>query len=649
MLNWRNCCLVLCVLVLGRPARPAEPTIPPASQVQEDQLITTLQSDASHQAKAEACRHLQVYGTKKSIPALEALLADEKLSHMARVALEPMPDPAVDEALRRALDRLQGRPLVGVIGSIGVRKDAQAVDALAKRLLDKDIMVAQAAARALGSIGTQQAAAAIEANLDKMPKEQLLHAYEGLLRCAEALSVADQRDAAVRIYDSLRSLPEPHQVVGGAVRGAILARGRGALQTLREALTDKNYIVFSAAVQASQEMRGRRVTSVLCSVLPDLDADRKIVLTETLAMRHDAGALPTLMEQAKAGPVPVRQAAIKGLVAVGSPDAVPGLVALLDDPDESIAQTAQASLAALACPEVDAAVMAMLKDASTARQLTALELIGRRRMVGAMDSLFEAARSSNPQVRATAVRRIGELGGPSDLPRMLGLLDGMTGTDDQRAAEQTLRSLCTPNGQRDSAAVAMLCERIGQAQGPAKHILLRVAGAMGGSEALQAVRAAMKSNDAQVRSEATRALLGWPNAEAAPDMLTLAKDAPNPTERIAALRAYIGAARDPGLGADEKVAMCGRAREMVSRAAEKRLLLGVLGGVASPKALAMVSEYLDDPETKNEAALAAVGIGEKLAEQKAEGLAPVMRKVLHTTDNDDVKKRAQAVLQKVGG
>ncbi len=61
---------------------------------------------------------------------LAALLGDEKLAHMARYGLEPIPDPAVDDALRDALGKLKGRPLVGVIGSIGVRRDTKAVEPL---------------------------------------------------------------------------------------------------------------------------------------------------------------------------------------------------------------------------------------------------------------------------------------------------------------------------------------------------------------------------------------------------------------------------------------------------------------------------------------------------------------------------------------
>jgi len=655
MLNIDRYCMVCCAWVVGvvlpatawaaGHAEPAtKPTIPPASQVDEAKLIALLGSDASLEAKFEACRHLQVYGTARCVPTLAKLLGDEKLAHMARTALEAIDDPSVDAALRQALDGLSGRLAAGVIGSLGVRKDATATKALARRLADPDPVVAGAAARALGSIGTAEAAA-LEAARTRAGDAVLPHVYEGLFRCAESLAEVGDRETAVGIYDRLRTA-RLHQVRGGAVRGAILARGRAAIGVLREALADDDYIVFTAAVQASQEMRGRRVTDVLCSTLPKLDADRRIVLIESIAMRQDATALPALTAQAQNGPTAVRIKAIAGLATVGDAQAVPVLVKLLDEADKAVAAAAQESLAALPLPEADQAVMAMLRDRSAAKQLKALELIGRRRMAGAMEGLYAAARSQDAAVRTAALRRIGELGGPAQLGDMLALLPGLTETTDQRAAEQALRNLCTPNGQRNEAAIGMLCDRVGPARGTAKHVLLRVVGALGGSKALETVRAAMKDRSPQVRQEATRVLLAWPNAEAASDMLALAETAKTTAERIAAVRAYIGAIRDPKLSVQDKLAMCDRARGLIQRTAEKRLLLGVLGGIGSPRALAMAAEYLDDAQTRNEAALAAVAIGEKLANRKNAQVAAVMQKVIDATDNNDVKKRARAVLQK---
>ena len=129
------------------------------------EALAVLQSSAPAGEKALACKRLAVYGKADAVPALAALLSDEKMASWSRIALEAIPGPAADEALREALSKLQGKLLVGVINSIGVRRDAKAVGALAKKLNDPDAQVATAAAIALGRIGDDTAAKALEKSL----------------------------------------------------------------------------------------------------------------------------------------------------------------------------------------------------------------------------------------------------------------------------------------------------------------------------------------------------------------------------------------------------------------------------------------------------------------------------------------------------
>jgi HEAT repeat protein len=192
----------------------------PAANSRETKLIAVLKSDAPLKNKADACRELARIGTKDSVAPLTALLGDEKIAHMARYALEPIPDPAVDSALRDALGRLKGHPLIGVIGSIGVRRDAKAVERLTALLKDQDADVAQAAARALGSVGTADAVKALEAVLAEAPADERLAIADGLFRCAETLLARDRRGEAIAIYERLDHAKMPKSVRDAAVRKA---------------------------------------------------------------------------------------------------------------------------------------------------------------------------------------------------------------------------------------------------------------------------------------------------------------------------------------------------------------------------------------------------------------------------------------------
>lgn len=103
-------------------------------------------------AKAKACQQLAVVGNDNAVPALAELLADEKLSHYARFALEPMPGQAADDALRAALEKVKGNLLIGVINSLAKRRDRRSVEALAKFVHDPDMEVARAAQEGMAKL-----------------------------------------------------------------------------------------------------------------------------------------------------------------------------------------------------------------------------------------------------------------------------------------------------------------------------------------------------------------------------------------------------------------------------------------------------------------------------------------------------------------
>jgi HEAT repeat protein len=140
----------------GKPEEMRDPRYGSAAEVMAlpvPKLVALLRdTSATVYAKAKACQRLSVTGDRTAVAALAALLGDPALSHYARVALEPLPDPAADEALRKALTSVQGRLLVGVIASVAHRRDAKAIPLLAKLQRSPDPEVARAANAALARV-----------------------------------------------------------------------------------------------------------------------------------------------------------------------------------------------------------------------------------------------------------------------------------------------------------------------------------------------------------------------------------------------------------------------------------------------------------------------------------------------------------------
>jgi hypothetical protein len=79
----------------------------PAEGYKESDLIRVPQCDAAKGEKAITCKRLAVYGSEKCVPVVAPLLADEELASWARIALEAIPCPAADTALRDAASELK--------------------------------------------------------------------------------------------------------------------------------------------------------------------------------------------------------------------------------------------------------------------------------------------------------------------------------------------------------------------------------------------------------------------------------------------------------------------------------------------------------------------------------------------------------------
>jgi HEAT repeat protein len=578
------------------------------------------------------------------------LLGDEQLSHNARYALQMNPDPAVDEALRNALGKVKGRPLVGVIHTVGYRRDAKAVDALAGLLGDSNTMAAGAAARALGSIGNAEAAKALEQALPGAATECKLDLYEGLLRGAESLAADGKRPLAMGIYDRLYKSDAPHQVRGGALRAAILVRQAPNRQKLlQEQLSNENYILFSAAVEASHQMRGPKATTILTDAMKSLSADRRILVIQALGVRGEKGAAPALLEAAKGGEPRVRVAAIQAVTELGDASAVPMMAQLLDDSDREVAKAAQESLATFPGREADEVVGQMFASGNADKQRLALDLMGRRRMVSGLPALVKAAGDADPKLRAAAIKLIGDLGGSDQLPVMLDLLGKARESAELNAVEQALTTICLKAADSKSQA-DKLVGQLDKAEPAHKASLVRVLGAVGGPNALQAVCACAKSDNADVRSAATRALGTWKTIDAAPSLLTMAKETSNPAEKTLFLRGYLGLAARGDVPLEDRVAMCRQAAGVIVRDEEKRLLLGTLSNIVSPESVELIAPYVDDASIRQEAVLAAVTVAEKLLRGRgpapfAGKLIPTLEKVVTAAADGTVANRAETVLR----
>jgi len=189
----------------------------------EKRLLDAMAGSISRSALDHVCRRLRIIGTAQSVPALAALLPQENTSHIARYALERIPDDAAAAALRDALPKVSDKLKPGMIGSLGTRRDVKSIKALAGYLGDSDMLIAEAAAQSLGLIGTPAAAKELAAFAKKAPARMKMPVADAQLACAERLLADGNKTAALGVYRTLNTGDQPTQVRTAAMKGMVAA------------------------------------------------------------------------------------------------------------------------------------------------------------------------------------------------------------------------------------------------------------------------------------------------------------------------------------------------------------------------------------------------------------------------------------------
>ena len=619
--------IVLCVSLMvisaassARLARAADDRA--AADRQERPLIEVLKSDAPPQDKAITCKRLAIYGSKEAVPELAKLLPNPELSSWARIALEVIPDPAADAALREALDQVHGRLLIGVINSIAVRRDAKAVDGLARRLQDGDAEVAAAAAVALGHIGNDAASTALQQALAGAPDAVRSAIATGCILCAEQRLEAGKTAAAVALYDLVRTADVPKQRLLEAVRGAIVARQSAGAALLVEQLESTDKDRFQLGLMTARELAGAAVTEALVAELAKTTPDRQALLLPALADRCDAAVLPAVLQAARSGPAQVRAVALGVVARVGNVSSVPVLLEIAVESDAELASMASKALENLPGEDVDADLARRLPQASGTKRRILIELAGRRRIAAAVPALRRAADDSDGQVRAAALAALGSTVGPEDLSLLIGRVVAAKDPAELPAAAKALRTACIRMADREACA-RQLVAAVRPAPLASRRAVLEILGAMGGPQALAAVGAAAKDSEPELQDEASRLLGKWMTADAAPVLLDLAQTASAPKYKVRALRGYIRIVRQFNMSAQQRAEMCRNALQAAARAEEKKLVLQVLQRHPNIDMLAVAVAATKDPALKDDATAVAQAIAQKIG-----GKSAAVRKLL---------------------
>jgi len=610
---------------------------------EEQDLIATLQSAASLPEKCAACQKLRILGTAKSVPALAALLSQERTSHAARYALEAMPGPEPGAALREALSQTSGPIKMGLVDSLGWRREPESVPLLTPLLSGTDATMAAAAASALGKIGGPDAIAALSAARDRVPPGVQSAVLEGLLQCAERLLAGGNGPGAAALYRDLYDTRFPPQIRVAAWRGLALSDAGQRVDLITKALGSTDRPLHLGALKLLRELGDADVTQACLRQWGSLPADSQLAVLDA-HLKLGAEALPTVRAAGESPHLAVRVAAWQALADLNDPSTIPALAKAAARGEPAERDVARDALSRVRGSGMREALLACLNQAEPPEKAEVLRAFGQRSETDAASVLLQNAGAEVEPVRLAALESLRKLAVPDTLTP---LLDLAAKSKSEAAREPVLKALyAVCQASRDKARTTRLVlEAMDRFPAVERRQVLPLLAELGTSDALSAAQTATRDRDPEVAREAVRVLAQWPNAAPAPQLLELARASADPRLRTLALRGSIevaGQESDPL----KRLAILQQAMTTAQWADEKKQALGQLGQIPTPEALEIVVKHLADPDLANEAGLAAVSIAEKLARANPKLADEVAIKVLARCKAADIVKRAWGLRSK---
>jgi len=393
--------------------------------------------------------------------------------------------------------------------------------------------------------------------------------------------------------------------------------------------------------QIRDEIPGEAATKRFAELLPSLPPDAQAALLEALGERGDQSARPAVLAMLASDAEPVRAAALGALGVLGTTEDVARLAEKAAG-DSSLEQTAAiASLMRLRGDQIDAAIVAEATTAEPTGHSRLLNVLGRRNAKQALPLVLAAAKEAAPPVRLAALDALRLLAEPKDVADVLAVLRSAGDSECRGKAELALLAVCQRGG---AACAESLAAGLPDADTDTKRVLIRALARAGGDQALQTIRGQLQDNDndGAVRDETVRALSNWNDPAIADELFSLASG-DNLRHQVLAVRGLVRLADSQG-DRPADTALLARIQPLAKRPAEQRLVLGALSRSDAEDALALALPYLAGGELTDEAALAVVGIADRVSVRNAT-VREALQQVLETSQHSLVRQRAQEILE----
>lgn len=549
---------------------------------------------------------LQQCAGNESIGVIVPFLSDEYLGDKAARALVGIGTNDAAAALLRALPAAPTvKTKLGIVSALGELRFKPAEDAIIdeqNKYTAPDFQ--QATLTALAKIGGEKSFDIFQKKVLQTNNPAVFVLMDPLIEYTKNLLANGQ-------------LQNGESLAGAIFKQAAIVKAPGsqlaALQILTQLNADKEKtnlltlaigedpVLRQGALQLLEQYGNRQDVESLLAALPKLMPEVQESILKFLAQKGslaDAQIIKKLLAKKMTVNKPVI-AALNAIdkLSIGSEYAF--LIAQLKNADEEKANAIQQLLLGSKNAGAFNFINQILGKADVKTQVALLNILATRKNLSASASVLPLLDSKNPEVRKAAYTALPNVVNASDTDLLLETLG--KANEQELASIQQAILVAVKSGNHREAHIQRMAANISRSAAPSAAKYFSIFSGLGSSEALNAVNNYTSSNQADLKSQALKALANWSSAEVLPLLLSHARKPQTDADFDAILSGCIKHIRAGQFTPEQKTLYLKDVFALARTNHQQNAVIQALPSAGTYQALIFAARFLNQPSLKNAA------------------------------------------------
>ena len=576
-------------------------------------LIEELNRSGEREVKAFFIRQLQLIGQKETVKALRPYLKDATLFEPAAQAVKTIGGPVAEKAMLAALKTSRGSVRITLIKNLGEMQSRAAVKMIEKDAGSDDSSLRQTAMFSLAGIGDPSSWDILSRTRLNASFQERSNAPSLLLLFARRLAENGfRKQSLILCRDLIQNYDneEENHIAAQALSLVWKIEQERSAADLLSAVDSPHSGLRNQALRLAGQSAVRAMTGEWIQKAKQVPPHVRAEIITMLSRSGDPAAVEYIRGLLQAEEPVVQMAAVPALVRLARAESLPDLLPLLQTADARLLSVLKESLLRYPAASIVPEAVSRISDSSDPVKGILLGILADKGAVEHKDIFYAHESYEDEEVRTAALEGLALISQPDDIPLLFPLFQPERPAREKVALQNALLHAASSIENIEKKSEPFIHEIL-SAQGKRRADLLRLLSDIGGTSALQTVRAELKSNDLTVKNAAVVTLSRWPTMDAVAPLIELIGETESDKFAYLAVQGVIRLLRRTDLPDEIKIEHLGSLLTLSLDPSAIKLVLRGLGSYSGPHALEMILPYLKDEQIKNDAAAAAASVLER--------------------------------------